>query len=133
MRFTTVGPGLGLTHSTAVRRRVTVVGRAVAILTGAVVLSTSGVGMAAEPLDNDRNVARAEAQRFREDFGLRADLDYVQDSISDAAEFPNLDWGVPLTRDEAGDLYRRLAIQRSLKDATGYAVPQDDYAGMFLD
>jgi hypothetical protein len=73
------------------------------------------------------------ATRFRQQFGLRADRDYVDSSTRDSKSFPNLDWGIPLSEDEAADLQSRLSIQDGLRDAIEFAAAEPSYAGTYLD
>ena len=74
-----------------------------------------------------------EAIRFRTDFALPNSRAFVEGAASNPGLFPNTDWGVPLTSDEARELARRVAVQLSLDDATRYASGEHDYAGAYID
>ena len=73
------------------------------------------------------------ATRFRETFGLRADAQYVQQSVSDHERFSDISYGVPLTPAEARDLSERRNVAESTQPALDYAVAQPEYAGMYFD
>ena len=73
------------------------------------------------------------AQDFRQEFGLRADEDYVRLSLSDSKEFSNTDWAVPLSASEVADLRARLEVQHALPAVIDYAEKQPGYGGVFID
>jgi hypothetical protein len=59
------------------------------------------------------------AAQLRHSFGLRADPEYVQRSVTDAEMFSISDWGVPLREAEAEDLYEsRTARGRTSRNAS---------------
>jgi len=74
-----------------------------------------------------------QAVDFRRSFGLPSDRTYVERAADDPTDFPNLDWGIPLSADEAADLRRRMDIQGSLGAALKYGTAQGDWAGAFID
>lgn len=120
-------------------RVVPMVAIAPAVVFGIAVASNIGAGpamMSAEAASSGGaggSVTVDDAIRFRQTFGLRSDEAYVELAASDVADFPHLDWGVPLSNDEAADLYARLDVQASLAPALQYGAEQDDWAGAYLD
>lgn len=75
----------------------------------------------------------ANAARFRETFGLKDSPEYIDRSFRARDEFPNMDWGVPLSDDEAADLRRRDRIREGWKEAIAYAYEQPDFGGFYFD
>lgn len=75
----------------------------------------------------------ANARRFRETFGFEAGTQLIMTAASDRANYPNMDWGVPLTESEASEIERRVAVQLSLDEATAYARSSADFAGVYID
>lgn len=77
--------------------------------------------------------AELDAQRFRDDFGLRSDLAWVRLVGADPGS-DRTTYGVPLTADEIAELARR---SNALEDIRGpvldYAIAQSDYAGAWID
>ncbi len=69
---------------------------------------------------------------FRQAFGLRADRDYVESSLS-APDFVSAPYGVPLSQDEFADMQARLQVQNTIGDAVSFAIKQPGYAGVYLD
>jgi hypothetical protein len=74
-----------------------------------------------------------DAIRFRSEFGLRSDVDFVQQSFEDPVAFPDNEWAVPLTRFETAELTRRLRVREAIASATEYAVAEASYAGIYID
>jgi hypothetical protein len=75
----------------------------------------------------------ANSTRFRESFGLRDSPEYVERSFRARGEFSNMDWGVPLSEDEAADLQRRDRIREGWREAITYAREQPEFAGFYFD
>jgi hypothetical protein len=75
----------------------------------------------------------ANAIRFRESFGLQADVAFVERSVVDHQQFPDLRYGVPLTLEEASDIDARQKAAVSTQPALDYAAAQPEYAGMYFD
>jgi len=75
----------------------------------------------------------ANARRFRQDFGLRADDAWI---LAVAAD-PGADrttFGIPLTASEVAELNRRVvAIDQISPVVIAYASAQPDYAGTYID
>jgi hypothetical protein len=71
------------------------------------------------------------AQKFRDTFGLRADIDFVRGLATQAATEP---WPVPLTAAENAEMGRRVAIQNGMAPlhAFGAANP-DAFGGVWID
>jgi hypothetical protein len=75
----------------------------------------------------------ANARRFRQDFGLRADDAWII-AVATAPDADRLTYGVPLTASEVAELGRRtLAIEALKPLVIGYASTQPDYAGAYVD
>jgi len=77
--------------------------------------------------------ALARAEHFRETSGLRSDPGYVQNSLADSTQFPNTEWGVPLSTAEASEVSRQVAVQFAVDPALEWASAQVDYAGAYFD
>lgn len=77
----------------------------------------------------------AQAERFRQEFGLRSDEPYVQDSFQDPSMDAGIpEYGVPLTSSELTDLEHRLDVQDQLGVVDDYgAAHPDSYAGTYID
>lgn len=75
----------------------------------------------------------ADALRFRTGLGLQSDLDYIRSAAADGAGFPDREWGVPLSRSEAAEVSRRVAVQLAKSDATVYAKNLPGSAGVYTD
>lgn len=73
------------------------------------------------------------AMHFRLTFGLRADPAYVAEAAKGGPDFPNTDWGVPLSSAEAAEMLRRLDVEDSLAAALEYASSQPSFAGAYID
>jgi hypothetical protein len=77
--------------------------------------------------------AIADAIRFRQDLGLRADVEYVRQAAIDADSFPDSPWGVPLSLAEQEELARRIEVQDALGPGVELAETSDAYSGMYID
>ena len=88
--------------------------------------------MAASP-DNAHFYDPANIERFRTSVGLPSGAALIEDSIADHSRYSNLDWGVPLTRAEAAELWRRNELQTGSDKAVDYALAQADFSGMYWD
>lgn len=75
----------------------------------------------------------ADAVRLRSGLGFRADVDFIRAAIGDAVGFPDREWGVPLSRTEAAEVARRVAIQLAKSDAAVYAKALTESAGVYTD
>ena len=74
-----------------------------------------------------------DAVEFRRTFGLNADEDLVRRSLAQPGQFPDTDWGVPLSSEEAADLHDRVAMREAAADAISWAYAQRDHAGVWID
>ncbi len=75
----------------------------------------------------------ANARRFRQDFGLRADDAWLI-AVATDPDADRLTYGVPLTASEVAELGRRTMALEALKPVViGYASTQPDYAGSYVD
>lgn len=86
------------------------------------------------PLTTDEQVA--EAQAFRQDFGLRADDAYVRETVEDPTLQRSVDsYGVPLTPPEESDLTLRDDAEEAMDliDDYGATHASDSYAGTYID
>lgn len=88
--------------------------------------------MAASP-DNAHFYDPANIERFRTSVGLPSGAAVIEDSLADHSRYSNLDWGVPLTRAEAAELWRRNELQTGSDKAVDYALAQADFSGMYWD
>ncbi len=75
----------------------------------------------------------ARAAQYRESFGLRSDAAYVQQSLTDAAAFPNTRFGVPLTATEGAEMQRRIDVQLAATPAAEWAAAQPVFGGWYID
>jgi hypothetical protein len=122
-------------RTSAIRSRV-----AFALTLGATLALSSGyTTTVAQEDDPDPGTSQAAsttielAMTFRASFGLRSDREYVEAASLGASDFPNFDWGLPLSTEEAADLGARVALQDGLGAAVDFAAAQDSWAGMYLD
>jgi hypothetical protein len=80
--------------------------------------------------------AVAEAQRYREDFGLRSDESWVRRVAADPASVAGVNrYGIPLTPEEVGELERRIQTTEAIKRLVvpyGESHPED-WAGAWID
>lgn len=106
-----------------------------ALVFGAMLSVLAGPTALVSGIDGDTPTTASieEAIRFRTDFALPSSRAFVEAAASNPVLFPNVDWGVPLTSDEAKELARRVAVQLSLGEATKYASGEHDYAGAYID
>lgn len=76
----------------------------------------------------------ADARRFREDYGLRADDEWIRDVAADPTS-DRTSFGVPLTTGEVAELNRRTAAADEIKNlVVDYALAHaDEYAGAYTD
>jgi hypothetical protein len=88
-------------------------------------MPSTSVATTANPLDI------AEAIRFREAYGLRADTAFVAD-VAESIDVVR-DWGVPLTPPEANELQRRVAIEQRLGDLQDFLRWRPEFAGVYID
>lgn len=80
------------------------------------------------------DIAMSDAIRIRAEIGLRSDPDYVGRSFVDPKTFPVLDfYGMPVSRAEAAELERRIAVQQSVAGARVWASAQTTWAGAYTD
>lgn len=75
----------------------------------------------------------AAAIHFRETFGFPADLGLVRNAARDKVSYPNDDFGVPLTQEEAAEMHRRMGVQWAMNSAMDYGNSQPQFAGAFID
>lgn len=74
-----------------------------------------------------------DAQRFRSDFGLRSDLEWIRAVAADPTS-DRTTYGVPLTPAEIAELARRSITLEAFRDQViEYASAQPDYAGAWID
>ena len=77
--------------------------------------------------------AELDAQRFRSDFGLRSDLEWVRAVAADPSS-DRTTYGVPLAAAEVAELARRsIALEDIRGSVIDYASAQPDYAGAWID
>lgn len=113
--------------------------RPMAICAGLVVLMVgipnAPVGAAPEQDTGsvDRGLGLNAAVRFRQSFGLRADSAFVAAAMLNPIDFPNTEWGPPLSDEEAGGLMARVDVQRQARNADAKMAGESDYAGMYID
>jgi len=98
-----------------------------------IVLTMGSLGAAASEPDPAESAQVDQAVAFRLSYGFEADRDFVATSLHESWTFPNTEWGVPLTSDEASELRRRELIQVSMRPAIKFAVEQTGYAGAYID
>ena len=87
------------------------------------------------PTIEDRSLTAAEedAERFRQSFGLRSDLEWIRIVAADPTS-NRIAFGVPLTGVEVAELYRRTnTLERFRDEVLTYADAQPDYAGSWID
>ncbi len=76
----------------------------------------------------------ADALRVRTALGMRADSEYIAQSLTDARQFPEDPMAVPMTVEEAAEVWRRLDVQDAIDPVAVWAEANvDGYAGMFMD
>jgi hypothetical protein len=80
----------------------------------------------------DATADENDATRFRETFGLQADLAFVRTTLDDT-RYSSEAYGVPLTSAEVSELFRRARIETSIGDALDVARSQPGFAGVYLD
>ena len=71
------------------------------------------------------------AIRFRSEFGLRADPEYVRAVARDHSG--SQEWGVPLTPNELADMNRRVEIANSMDALNTFAATIPGIAGVYFD
>lgn len=81
------------------------------------------------PTDQDLR----QAQQFREAFGLGHSMAIVRESFADPDAYPDLSNGIPLSREEAGELDRRQALFLAALPAIDFATTLDGFAESHLD
>jgi hypothetical protein len=81
------------------------------------------------PTDQDLR----QAQHFREAFGLGHSMAIVRESFADPDAYPDLSNGIPLSREEAGELDRRQALFLDALPAIDFAKTLDGFAESHLD
>ena len=89
----------------------------------------SAATVAAEPTAEQLQ----DAVEFRTTFGLADSMSRVRASFEDSEAFPDMQWGVPLSRDEADDLLLRLERRVGQDDAVEYARDQASFGGVWFD
>jgi hypothetical protein len=75
----------------------------------------------------------AKAMHFRESSGLKSDASTVEQSLVDRQRYSNRDWGVPLTKAEGAEIWRRVKLADDAAQAIAYAESRPSYAGMKFD
>jgi hypothetical protein len=75
----------------------------------------------------------ADAERFREEFGLRSDDAFVRGSFADADRYTSDAWGVPLTAAEEAELARRSLVREKMEPALTTFATYSDFAGVYFD
>jgi Trypsin len=75
----------------------------------------------------------ADAMRFRESFGLRADPDFVRAARLDKVNYSSDAYGIPLSGLEVEELFRRARIQSAMGTSLDYARKQPGFGGAYLD
>jgi hypothetical protein len=73
------------------------------------------------------------ATNFRTQSGFRSDAAYVRSSLSDSKAFPDTASGVPLTKAEAAEVDRRLAVQLAVDPAIEWASTLPSFGGAWMD
>ena len=82
---------------------------------------------------SDWGATETEATRFRAEFGLRADPDFVRGTFQDQVEYSS-DWfGVPLSKSEHVEMFRRASIQTAMDEAIAIARTDPSFSGAYLD
>lgn len=75
----------------------------------------------------------AEAMRFRQSFGFQADAAFVRATLLDRATYSSEAFGVPLSKAEVAEMFRRARIQSAMDDAIEHARTLPGFAGAYLD
>ncbi len=96
------------------------------------VVMITGLAMATPASgSNDRKLE--EATQFRKDMGFQAGKDLVERSFANRERFSDTSWGVPLTEDEAAEMWRRSTERPKVQAAIDYAVSRPASGGMYFD
>lgn len=75
-----------------------------------------------------------DAVRVREMFGLSVEAEDIRDSLQNPVDFPDVEWGAPLSRAEAAEAARRVTIQESVGPAAVWADTHlEGFAGLWFD
>jgi hypothetical protein len=74
-----------------------------------------------------------DAVNFRSSVGFPKGDALVQRSYEDRQAYPDDTWGVPLSRDEADEMTRRIRNRTNQRDAVEYAKDQPDFGGLWFD
>jgi hypothetical protein len=105
------------------------------VLATSALVPASGSTSAADltPAGAAATATAGDAARFRQEFGFRSDAAYVQQSLADAAAFPNTRFGVPLTTAEGAEMQRRIDVQQAVTPAAEWAADEPDFGGWYID
>jgi len=105
-----------------------------------IALSLLGVLLGATPIaaiSSDESEVNpsdlADDIRFRTSFAFRSDVEFVRAAAGDPVGYPNLEFGVPLSAEEAREVHRRFNVQAATRDAMDYANEQEAFAGRYMD
>jgi hypothetical protein len=76
-----------------------------------------------------------QAQRNRQTFGFQSDRAFVLRSYADRTVFADHEWGMPLTKAEAVEVARRVAVQHAIDPAGNWAFESapETFAGKWID
>jgi hypothetical protein len=75
----------------------------------------------------------AAAAHFRASIGFQHEEAFVRTTFTNTEDYPNDDWGVPLSKAEAAEMERRTRARLTYQDAIDYAVEQPGSAGVYID
>lgn len=75
----------------------------------------------------------ARSAHFRSSFGLRDDVEYIAQSLTDGSAFPDNTFGIPLSVSEAAEMRRRISVQLAAAPAAEWAAGRPDFGGWYID
>lgn len=106
---------------------------ATTVLALAGLASFTTVGSVMSQSDEPSDYEIAMAVQFRDHFGFEYSERFVRETFANPKEFPNDEWGIPLSTEEATDIAGRLQRRPLYQEAIDEALASKDSGGVYVD